>query len=82
MDRSSLYATAAPVSGFYPAAKVLEITTFSESTLWRKVREKSFPPPCKLGARRVGWPIEVVNAWVQARKPVSEQSANEEMEAA
>jgi len=40
---------------------------FSPATIWRKVKEGSFPKPIKLGERITAWKIEDVNAWLTAR---------------
>jgi len=34
---------------------VLERTGWSAPTLWRRVRDGSFPPPRRIGPRAVGW---------------------------
>ena len=37
---------------------------FSSSTLWRKVREGSFPKPLKLSPRVTAWRVGDVRAWI------------------
>lgn len=37
---------------------------FSSSTLWRKVREGSFPKPLKLSPRVTAWKVGDVRAWI------------------
>jgi len=49
---------------FLTVADVLKMTTFSESTLWRKVNAEIFPKPVKLSKRRVGWREKDVLKWV------------------
>ena len=44
---------------------VLERTGLSRSTLYRKVREGSFPKPLLLGARCSGWHESAVDAWIR-----------------
>jgi len=40
---------------------------FSEPTLWRKVKDGSFPPPIKLSSRVTCWKVGDVRAWLTAR---------------
>lgn len=44
-------------------ADVLRETSFSRSTLRRRIRDGDFPPPIPLGGRRVGWPEREVETW-------------------
>lgn len=37
------------------------------STLWRWIREGTFPAPVKLGPRMVAWDVAVVDAWLAER---------------
>lgn len=46
-------------SGFAP---------FSASTLWRKVKDRSFPAPTKLSAGVTGFQVGRVRAWLKARE--------------
>lgn len=38
---------------------------FSSHTLWRKVREGSFPPPLKLASRVTAWRVSDVRKWMK-----------------
>lgn len=40
---------------------------FSAPTLWRKVKDGSFPKPHKLSARVTAWKVSQVRAWMQAQ---------------
>ena len=51
-------------------AKVLEIVPFSPATLWRKVKEGTFPDPLKLSPRVTVWRVRDVQQWVQAQAGV------------
>lgn len=42
-------------------------TRLSDSTLWRCVRAGTFPPPIKLGERRVAWYEDEVDGWISTR---------------
>lgn len=50
---------------------VCQVTSLSESTIEKLVREGSFPKPRLLSGRRVGWLLREVEAWCEDR-PVSE----------
>lgn len=40
---------------------------FSPATIWRKVKEGSFPKPIKLGERITAWHMDDIEAWLTAR---------------
>ena len=40
---------------------------FSAPTLWRKVREGTFPKPIKLSDRVTAWNVGTVRAWLTAQ---------------
>lgn len=40
---------------------------FSAPTLWRKVKDGTFPKPSKLSARVTAWQAGQVRAWMQAQ---------------
>jgi prophage regulatory protein len=40
---------------------------FSAPTLWRKVKEGTFPKPSKLSARVTAWNVGDVRAWINAQ---------------
>ena len=40
---------------------------FSAPTLWRKVREGTFPKPVKLSDRVTAWNVGTVRAWLNAQ---------------
>ena len=40
---------------------------FSAATLWRKVREQSFPAPVRLGPAISAWRVGDVRAWLRAQ---------------
>ena len=46
----------------------------SRTTLWRMVREGSFPRPVRITDRSLGYVLEAVEAWMQARteRPIQE----------
>ena len=54
----------------------------SRTTLWRMVREGTFPRPVRITERNVGYVLEAVEAWMQVRtqglipEPVGEGATN------
>jgi len=58
---------------------------FSAPTVWRKVREGTFPAPVKLSARVTCWSVRSIREWLRAqseasyvprKKPAACQQAN------
>ena len=55
---------------------VLRITGISRSTLWRRIRDGSFPAGFRLGGRGsrcVGWREGDVLAWLESRERVGQR---------
>jgi prophage regulatory protein len=52
---------------FLSRAEVQRETTFSRTTLWRRVKDGSFPPPEDLGGQKRGWPERAVEEWKASR---------------
>ena len=50
-----------------PTKVVMAKTSKSRTGLWRSVKNKTFPPPVRISAGRVGWLEEAVDAWIDAR---------------
>ncbi|WP_066826532.1 helix-turn-helix transcriptional regulator [Sphingomonas mali] len=53
---------------------VLERTGLSRSTLYRKIREGTFPRQVKISAQCAGWRESIVNSWI-AELPGDKQSS-------
>lgn len=59
---------ALPAEGYIRQAQLIPaIIPISHATLWRKVKDGSFPAPVKLSSRVTAWPVEAVRAWIDAR---------------
>ena len=43
------------------------ILPFSAKTLWRKVKDGTFPAPVKLGERMTAWKVETVRSWLDSQ---------------
>lgn len=57
---------AMPVA-FLRLGDVMRITGLARSTVYRLVARQSFPPPCRLGVRAVGWRSSDIAQWSAAR---------------
>jgi prophage regulatory protein len=59
--RSSL-----PEIGYVRQSQLIPaIFPFSPATLWRKVKDGTFPQPVKLGPRITAWKVEDVRDWIE-----------------
>ena len=48
--------------------EVVERTGVSPTSIYRFIREGTFPPQVKLGKRAVGWRAKDVEAWIDSRE--------------
>lgn len=55
---------ALPETGFVRQPQVLRLVPVSKSTLWRRVRAKTFPAPVKLSPGVTAWRVEEVRRWI------------------
>ena len=46
--------------------EVSRLTGLARATIYKKVKERSFPAPVRLGARSVGWRLTDIDTWLQA----------------
>ena len=56
-----------PAVGFVRQASILPVLGFSATTLWRRVKQGTFPQPIKLSERVTAWRAEDVHAWMAAQ---------------
>lgn len=56
-----------PSVGFVRQAAILPVLGFSATTLWRRVKQGTFPQPIKLSERVTAWRAEDVHAWMAAQ---------------
>lgn len=47
--------------------KVVEQTGLGRSSIYKLIKEGSFPKPVPLGIRAVGWVATEINAWIEDR---------------
>ena len=45
--------------------EVSKLTGIARATIYKKVKDGSFPPPIRLGARSVGWRLSDIDDWLQ-----------------
>lgn len=50
--------------GFLTKKQVVELTTLSAPTIWRKYRAGSFPRPISISAGRVAWRESDIREWI------------------
>jgi prophage regulatory protein len=55
---------ALPETGFLRQPQVLAFVPISKSTLWRRIRARTFPEPLKLSARITVWKAEDIRRWI------------------
>lgn len=74
-DSAASAANDAAPGSFYSPARVRELTTLSQPSIWRRTQAGKFPRPVSLGGNRVGYRVEAVAAWLAAPtewKPIRE----------
>ena len=49
---------------------------YSDMHIWRLEKAGQFPPRIQLGPNRVGWSLEEVVQWMEARKAMRGRAAN------
>ncbi len=69
------------VSGFgdkawYRVKDLSEILSMGQSTIWKMVRNKTFPEPVRITARMTIWSSDSVMNWVLTKTPDVEESDN------
>lgn len=56
-----------PKTGFLRQSEIIpRLIPFSPATLWRKVKDGSFPAPVKLSERVTAWRVEDIRAWMKS----------------
>jgi prophage regulatory protein len=48
-------------------SQLTEIVPMSKATIWRKLKDGTFPKPVKLGERITAWRFDDIEAWLAAR---------------
>ena len=55
------------VDRLLPMPKVMDLTSLSKATVYRKVADGSFPAPFKIGKSRVAWLEADIAGWIKTR---------------
>lgn len=63
-----------PETGFLRQPQVLAFVPISKSTLWRRIRARTFPEPVKLSERVTVWRAEDVRCWIERQGRDGEHS--------
>ncbi|RYG88771.1 MAG: AlpA family phage regulatory protein [Alphaproteobacteria bacterium] len=58
---------------FVTVKELIARSTLSRATIYAGIAAARIPRPTRLSPRRVGWPAEVVDAWLAARAGESDQ---------
>lgn len=56
---------------FLAPKRVAELTSLHRTTIYRKVEAGQFPPPVRLGERRIAFRESDIRAWMEARETVA-----------
>ncbi len=56
-----------PETGFIRQSALLPLLGFSATTLWRRVKQGSFPRPLKLSVNVTAWRAEDIRAWIESQ---------------
>lgn len=59
--------TAIPDIGFIRQSALLPLLGFSATTLWRRVKQGTFPQPIKLSVNVTAWRVEEVREWISSQ---------------
>lgn len=57
-------------------------TTLCRATIYNLIERGELPQPERLSPRRVGWPVDVIDAWLASRKVGVAQARQDALEAA
>ncbi|NWK79808.1 AlpA family transcriptional regulator [Aquitalea sp. LB_tupeE] len=55
---------ALPATGFVRLADLRQIIPFSDSTVWRRVKNSTFPAPIRLSERVTAWRVEDIRKFL------------------
>jgi prophage regulatory protein len=56
----------------------MALTGLSRTTLWRLAKAQHFPASVAISARRRGWRLSEIEAWVASRRPAGAEPARPE----
>ena len=70
-----------PTSRFVDWRTVRGRVSLSRSTVWRKIREGSFPAPIRISQGRVGWLEADIERWINAQLQAANRRQNNDIPA-
>lgn len=56
------------------SAELRQLIPYSDAHFWRLERAGNFPRRIKLGSHRIGWALDEVLDWIEARKSQRDRS--------
>lgn len=65
-----------PLSGLLTTRQTIALVTLSRTSLFRKTRQGTFPPPCSVGNGQIRWRVDDVRDWM-ASLPTQDYSHGE-----
>jgi len=68
-------ATVVPLDRLLPLEEVLRLTSWSRTSLYRKIADETFPRPIKIGAARIAFRASELTAWLDSRPRVYPHAA-------
>ena len=75
MTRKSQSVSPASIDPLLPMPAVMDLTSFSKATVYRKVADGSFPKPLKIGQSRVAWRKSDIAEWMAMQMPIAHHSS-------
>lgn len=58
--------TLLPANALIRQRELLQVLPFSSATLWRRVRNHTFPQPIRVSEHMTAWRLGEVNEWLNA----------------
>ena len=63
---------------FVRLKETIQITNFSRSSIYRGIRDGSFPVPVRIGERAIAFKLNELEKWIESRPRVQLNGANGE----
>jgi prophage regulatory protein len=75
MSFENLTAEITPLDRLLSIAHVVDLTSLSKASIYRKMAEKTFPAPLKIGKSRVAWRQSTISSWMAEQTPADHSRA-------
>lgn len=59
-----------PLNKIIRLAAVIDLTGLSESSIWRKEKDGSFPKRKRISKRAIGWALSEIIHWIKSQQRV------------